>query len=197
MTTFIDEEYIDRSFKGVKALNQQLKFVEFEACRFTNGTFREASFHDCLFRDCLFKDCDLSLVQLKNSAFISTHFQACQIVGVNWSEANWDQRGFLKSVDFTQCVLNYSTFFGLDLHEASFTNCIAKEVDFAEANLTQANCTNTDFTGSRFHATNLSKADFRGATNYSIVPSANTLKKARFSLPEAVALLHGLDIVLE
>ncbi len=40
-------------------------------------------------------------------------------------------------------------------------------------------------------------ADFRGARNYAIAADLNTLKQAKFSLPEAVALLHGLDIILE
>ncbi len=54
-----------------------------------------------------------------------------------------------------------------------------------------------DFAGARFSTTNLSKADFRGATNYSIRPDNNKLKKAKFSLPEATLLLYGLDIELE
>jgi fluoroquinolone resistance protein len=69
-------------------------------------------------------------------------------------------------------------------------------VDFAEADLTLANCTFTDFTNSRFQHTNLTQADFTGATNYTIAPNLNTLKKTKFSLPEAMALLYGLDIVL-
>ena len=72
--------------------------------------------------------------------------------------------------------------------------CTAKEVDFSEANLSEADCTFTDFTSSQFRHTDLSGADFRGASNYFIQPHLNTLKKTRFSLPEAMSLLYNLDI---
>lgn len=44
---------------------------------------------------------------------------------------------------------------------------------------------------------NLTKADLRQAKNYSIRPDSNKIKKAKFSLPEAMLLLYGLDIELE
>ncbi len=101
-----------------------------------------------------------------------------------------------KPVDFKKCVLNHSTFMGLNLRNACLAGCIAHEVSFEEADLTHANCTDTDFTGSRFLHTDLTGADFTGATGYAISPSLNTLKKTKFSLPEAMSLLHGLDIIL-
>ena len=73
---------------------------------------------------------------------------------------------------------------------------VVTAVTFAETNLTEVNCTHTDFSDSRFIHTNLTKADFCGAHNYAVVADRNTLKKTKFSLPEAVALLHGLDIIL-
>jgi fluoroquinolone resistance protein len=54
----------------------------------------------------------------------------------------------------------------------------------------------TDFSNSRFQHTNLTEADFTGATNYAIAASLNTLKKTKFSLPEAMSLLYSLDIIL-
>jgi fluoroquinolone resistance protein len=101
------------------------------------------------------------------------------------------------SVHFDDCLLNYAAFFGLTLRRSRFAGCIAREVDFREADLTEAVCTRTDFTGSKFHHTNLTKADFRHATAYTINPATNTVTKARFSLPEAVSLLNGFDIVIE
>ena len=71
-----------------------------------------------------------------------------------------------------------------------------RESDFAEADLSLASCTGTDFADSRFLHTDLTEADFVGARNYAISPSLNVLKKTSFSLPEAVSLLYGLDIVL-
>jgi uncharacterized protein YjbI with pentapeptide repeats len=75
--------------------------------------------------------------------------------------------------------------------------CTAHEVDFTRTNLTRANLIETDFLGSRFADTNLSYADLSKATNYSIHPTVNRLKKTVFSLPEAVSLLSAFDIVLK
>jgi len=48
-----------------------------------------------------------------------------------------------------------------------------------------------------FFNPNLTRADWRGARNYALRPIDNTLKKARFALPEAIALLYGLDLELD
>ena len=85
----------------------------------------------------------------------------------------------------------------LDLTRSQITNCIAKETYFAETNLSKSNLTHTDFIDSKFFHTNLTRADFSGAKNYFVVYSENTLKKTKFSMPEALSLLHGLDIVLD
>lgn len=43
----------------------------------------------------------------------------------------------------------------------------------------------------------LSETDFSGAVNYTIDAGQNKLHKTRFTLPEAITLLHALDIILE
>jgi uncharacterized protein YjbI with pentapeptide repeats len=60
----------------------------------------------------------------------------------------------------------------------------------------QANFTGTDLTDSLFLTTDLTEADLSSATNYQIDARQNTIQNARFSLPEAMSLLHGLDIEL-
>ncbi len=70
------------------------------------------------------------------------------------------------------------------------------DVDFRETDLAQANFKGTDLADSLFVATDLTEADLSQARNYRIDPSQNIVKKAKFSLPEAMSLLYGLDIVL-
>lgn len=72
--------------------------------------------------------------------------------------------------------------------------CIAHDVDFREADLKRANFKLTDFESSQFVHTKLNAADFTEAFNYSIDPSQNDIRKARFSLPDAIHLLDGFDI---
>ncbi|HKJ27701.1 MAG TPA: pentapeptide repeat-containing protein [Anaerolineales bacterium] len=122
------------------------------------------------------------------------------MIGINWASASWGRKGLtqlVKSIDFKGCVLNYSSFFELELEKIEIVNCIAHEVDFSGANLKEANLRGTDFENSIFRHTNLEKADLVKAKNYMIPPAVNTLKKTRFSMPEAMALLYSMDIVLE
>lgn len=86
---------------------------------------------------------------------------------------------------------------GLNLKGIKIVECVAREVNFSDTNLTKADLRSTDFSGSRFINTDLTSADFSNATNYSINPAHNKLKKTKFTLPEAMSLLYGLDIILE
>jgi uncharacterized protein YjbI with pentapeptide repeats len=186
------EEYIEREFSGLTVLQETVTAVTFEECSFTNCNFSETQFKRCTFRDCLFGSCDLSLMDIEYSRFQRSKFDECKLIGVNWAKVNQIQR-----IQFHSCNLSYATFMELDLTKAVLTHCLAKEATFAETNLTEANCTHTDFLDGRFIHTNLTKADFRGAKNYAIAAAENTLMQTKFSLPEAIALLDGLDIVLE
>jgi fluoroquinolone resistance protein len=189
-------EFNKREFKSGQLRAERVKGLEFEGCSFIKSVFRESQFLDCRFRGCTFRGCDLGMLVLKGSEFSECRFEDCQLIGVNWTETTWEKGVFLKPADFVGCALNHSSFLGLNLRKVSLTRCTAHNVDFAEANLTQANCVRSDFLESRFLHTDLTGADFSGATNYAISPTQNTLKKTKFSLPDAMALLYGLDIVL-
>ena len=76
-------------------------------------------------------------------------------------------------------------------------NCTAKEANFNDADLSDANFKGTDFLQSIFSNTNLFRADFRNAYNYGIDLNSNKVKKAKFSLPDAAALLKSFDIEVE
>lgn len=47
---------------------------------------------------------------------------------------------------------------------------------------------------SLFGNTNLIKADFTNSTNYTINLLENKIQGAKFSLPDAISLLHGMNI---
>jgi fluoroquinolone resistance protein len=191
------KEYTSQEFKKGVLKNGQVSRKEFSACTFIKCSFNETVFQDCRFRDCTFKGCDLSLVSLKGCSFTNTRFEDSQLISINWTETTWATgKTIFKPVDFWGCVINYSTFMGLDLKKVTLSKCIARDVSFEEANLTQADCRFTDFLNSRFIRTDLTEADFTGAKNYTIAPNLNTLKKTRFSLPEAMSLLYNLDICL-
>lgn len=193
----LTDRYIeDAEFKNLDLARGELKFKEIVETRFVKCSFSEALFHECRFRNCAFVDCDLTMLRVKSSQFSSVQFQGCKAIGINWAEASWANGGFFRLIDFDDCTLNYSTFFGLKLRKMRLTNCIAREVDFGEADLTGADFAHTDLAGSTFMHTDLTEADFTHARNYTIAANANKLKKTKFSLPEALSLLTSLDIVL-
>ncbi|MFZ1398760.1 MAG: pentapeptide repeat-containing protein, partial [Candidatus Promineifilaceae bacterium] len=186
------EEQIEQQFSGLSILQAEVTAVTFEECTFTHCNFSETQFKRCTFRDCQFHNCDLTLLDVDYSRFQRCKFTECKLIGINWTKA-----GRIQRIEFHDCNLSYNTFMELDLSQAVLSHCLAKEATFAETNLTDANCTHTDFLDGRFIHTNLTRTDFRGAKNYAIAAAENTLKQTKFSLPEAIALLDGLDIILE
>ena len=194
--TYPEEDYRAQQFEQLTVQDEHIAYKNFDECVFQGCTFHETCFHGCRFLHCVFKNCDFQLIHVKGCTFMNARFEDSRVIGVNWTEASWPERGLLTSLHFFRCVLNHSTFMGLPLRKMTFQECIAKDVDFAEANLTQADCANTDFSQSRFFHTNLTQANFSGARNYAIAAHLNTLKQTKFSLPDAMALLYSLDIVL-
>ncbi|MGI8855092.1 MAG: pentapeptide repeat-containing protein [Thermomicrobiales bacterium] len=199
MTAIIDDaHYEGEQFTRLIVQERVFSGIDFSACIFDHCVFSECTFYRCSFTECRFRACDLSLAKVHGSRFTDVGFAASKLVGIDWTKAGDAviSKLFL-SVHFDDCLLSYVSFFGLTLPRSRFVGCIAREVDFRDADLTEADCTGTDFSGSKFHHTNLTKADFRRATDYTIDPTANTISKARFALPEAVSLLSGFDIVIE
>ena len=199
MIEFKENYYEDQKFNNLIIDKKEIQGITFQNCTFNNCSFRETIFRMCKFRECTFKEGDLSLIQVDGSTFTRTQFEDLKLIGVNWVMGSWGKKEIqqsLKSVDFENCVLNYSTFMGLTLQRSLIRKCIAKEVDFSDADLKLADCTYTDFENSRFSNTDLTEADLRGATNYFIVPHLNILKKTKFSLPDALSLLYNLDIII-
>ncbi|NIV28864.1 MAG: pentapeptide repeat-containing protein [Anaerolineae bacterium] len=188
--------YEDQAFEGLDLTREEVRAKEFAGCTFVDCSFLETAFTGCRFVDCEFVRCDLSLCRVEDCSFTAVKFIDSQVIGVNWTEASWPAVGLFHAIGFERCALSHSTFIGLGLRRVEMVDCLAHNADFAEADLSQANCTGTDFEGSRFLHTDLTEADFTRATNYAIAPNLNVLRKTRFALPEAMALLYGLDIIL-
>jgi len=188
--------YFDQVYKGKQLDHTELVSSEFHNCAFLRSSFMGSAFRASRFDNCVFRGCDLSLVQVPDSRFSSSRFEDCRVIGVNWTEAHWPKAGLANPVSFSNCAISHSTFIGLSLRSIGIRECVATDVDFREADLSQADFGGTDLSESIFGKTNLSQADLSHARNYRIDPGQNMLKQARFSLPEAMSLLHSMDIVL-
>jgi fluoroquinolone resistance protein len=164
----------------------------FEECEFDDCTFVDCTFEKCKFINCKFNGCILSAITPFDSRFDDITFTKSRVIGFDWTKA---QR--IQGLVFDRCQINYSNFKLLKIPKIKMLNCEAKEVDFIETDLSNGDFKNTDFEKSRFFKADLSGADFKGAKNYFIDVKNNTLKKTRFSLPEALVLLDSLDIIID
>lgn len=192
-----ESEYDDESFENLDMTGATLEGIRFRDCSFTRCNFSEATLARCRFSDCQFQDCNLSLATLTGSGFDGVTFIDCKMVGIHWTKAHWPRIRVAKALVFRRCALNDSSFFGLDLRECELVECRAIDVDFTDANCEDADFSDTDLSDSVFARTRLVRANFTDAQNYRIDLFNNDIKRARFSLPEAVSLLYSLDIELQ
>ena len=190
------EDYADREFRGLSAANARFHDIAFTDCTFRRCTFTGTEFADCSFTNCTFTACDLSLVRLTGTRLTDVQFVESKLLGVRWGDAAIALRLPL-SVAFERSLLSDAIFADLNLRDLRMTDCVARGADFESADLTDAVLTGTDLSGARFLDTTLVGADLRGATGYAIDPLQNRLRRAKFSLPDAVALLAGLGIDVE
>lgn len=188
--------YSDRVFKEIRLRQARLVSNEFHDCIFDHCLFVETTFRNCRFVNCVFMHCDLSLIQVPNCSFTATRFENSKVMGVNWTRANWPATKLSDPILFSKCAISHSTFIGLNLRCIQIRDCVAVNVDFRETDLSQADFAGTNLSDSLFLTTDLTAADLSSAYNYQIDARQNTIKKAKFSLPEAMSLLYSLDIVL-
>jgi fluoroquinolone resistance protein len=188
--------HADQVFKEVRLERDELVSSEFYDCAFLRCSFVETVFRNCRFVNCAFQHCDLSLVQVAGSTFSAARFEDSKVIGVDWTQADWPTAGLGNPVGFYRSAISHSTFIGLRLRGIQIRDCVAVDVDFREADLSQADFAGTDLAQSLFSDTDLTEADLSRARNYHIDPAQNVLTQARFSLPEATALLYSMDIVL-
>ncbi len=183
-------------FEGIDLHGTKLSKAEFEECTFVSCDFSETFFYSCRFMDCHFENCNLSVMKLTDSKFSHTDFTSCKMNGIDWSMCNWTSLISPLPLSFTECILDDSNFFGLDMQELVMKACRAYEVDFRSSSLQRANFTATNFKGALFGNTHLENANFTHASNTRIDLRTNHLKGAIFSHFEALALLEHLGIVL-
>jgi uncharacterized protein YjbI with pentapeptide repeats len=166
---------------------------DYEACTFSACTFVEMDLSRYRFVDCTFINCHLSVVKLQDTVLSQVSFEGCKMLGLHFEDCH----PFGLSVDATDCQMDYCTFYKVVLKKRRFSGCQFREADFTGADLSNSVFTACDFTLARFDGTTLERCDFRLSRGYSIDPSSNKIKKARFSLSGVVGLLDAFGITVE
>jgi fluoroquinolone resistance protein len=188
-----EDEIENITIEGLKAIGQDVADKLIFGCAFENCDFTEADFSSSRFEKCVFRSCNLSLIKTNDTSFQSTEFTDCKILGVNFTLCN----PFALGICFSGSIINSCNFSGMKLRKSKFTECEIVDTDLINADLTEADFTSAKFRGAVFHNTNLSKAKFINAQGYEIHPMNNNIKKASFSLPDALTLIEQMDVIIK
>lgn len=186
------EEFNYQVFEGLELDKEEIKNKDFVDCRFVKCNFFECDFSGSEFSDCTFEHCSISLTKFFNCGFRTVKFSDSKLVGIDLTKStiNFFELGFKK------CLIDACNFSMLPMESTVFDGCVIRECIFGDANLTSATFDDCDLEGTLFHNTKLEKADFSSAKNYAINPVTNSIKGAKFTLPEAVSLLRAFGIDL-
>ncbi|MEO6174731.1 MAG: pentapeptide repeat-containing protein [Flavobacterium circumlabens] len=183
----------NKTFDTVDYSDQKLSDNEFINCEFINCNFSKSDFSYIDFLDCTFKNCNLSLAVLKNTGLKNINFIGCKLMGLDFSASN----SFLFSMNFQDCMIDYSTFIYKKLKKTYFTDCSLKEVDFSNTDLSLAVFKNCDLSNATFVECILEKTDFRSSRNYAFDPSGNKIKRTKVSHTALAGLLEKFDLDIE
>jgi fluoroquinolone resistance protein len=190
--SFTEETYYRETFTGLELTEETIKSITYEECVFESCSLIGTKLVNCRFATCKFNDCTLSAVSPMDCRFVDVAFTNCKTIGIDWTRTHQ-----FREIVFKNSQLNYCNFRFMKLPKIKMTGCEVKDADFGETDLSHGDFKNTDFEKTRFFKTDLTEANFKGAKNYLIDPRGNTLKKTRFSYPEVLTLLNGLDIIIE
>ncbi|MBE1275331.1 pentapeptide repeat-containing protein [Enterovibrio baiacu] len=191
-----NNEYYNETFNKLELNDEAFTQCEFEECEFIDCHFSSAEFRSSKFINCTFTRCNLSLLRIPFSKFNEVVFNACKMVGIDWTRAEWPTYRVDAELTFTQCILTDASFFGLTLHSLSMTECKLHDVDFRDGDFTESTLTYCDFDRAQFMRTNLQNADFTESTNVFLNVLENRVAGAKFSRYEALNLLESLGIEL-
>jgi uncharacterized protein YjbI with pentapeptide repeats len=185
--------HVQKIFEKVVYIDKRINHREFDDCVFKNCDFSNSDFSYNSFIDCEFIDCNLSMLNWGGTSLKTVRFKNCKLLGIQFNTCE----DFLFSVEFQDCVLDYSVFNNKKMPKTKFNSCSMKETSFIGTNLTNSVFDNCNLDNAIFNDTVLAAADFTTAYNYKIDPEFNPMKKAKFSMRGIAGLLDKYDIKIE
>ena len=183
----------DKTFSHLDLKEKDLSRLIFSGVTFETCDFSSSNWTNARFSNCRFKNCNIALVNVAGCRLEEITFEESKVTGVDFFKC---EKHFF-SIQLLKCRVQTCNFTDLEMKRASFQSSQLREAYFSNTNLQSANFSDTDLLGTLFHNANLEGANFQGARNYSIDPRTNRIKKAKFSLPEAVSLLSCFNILLD
>ncbi|REA56974.1 pentapeptide repeat-containing protein [Dyadobacter luteus] len=178
-------------FHNIDFSTEPLPSDDFEQANFVNCSFAELM--GITLTDCIFTDCNLSNVSFRNSKLDNVTFLDCKLTGIDISVA----KDFALQVKFENCILDYAIFEQKKLNKSIFSNCRIQGADFTQADLSKSKFHNCDFSEAVFSNTNVSGVDFTTSKYFTIDPTINNVKKAKFLSSDLAGLLTRFDIIIK
>lgn len=169
---------------------EELQGNKYDYCCFKDSAFDGADFSSKEFIECRFENCNLSNIKLNGTGLKDVEFINCKMIGLDFSGS----QDFLFSVRFKSCNLDYCVFAKKKLTKTKFEDCSLKSASFEETNLKEASFDKCNLENAVFYRTDLTSADLRTAYSYTISPTNNLLRKAKFSYPEVLSLLDEFKV---
>ena len=192
------DEYEDQEFVGLSPTEGTSYHGKvFVNCRFDRCSLSGITFSSCEFDHCTFSESDLSLAHLTDSSFRSTRIVKSRAIGINWADTRWPAKPLEPPVEFSESLLDYSVFLGLNLRSIVIKDSRAHEADFSECNMEKSTLEGTDFARARFSHTVLTDASLLRATNYLIDLSSCRVDGAMVDIPEGLSLLTAIGVRVE
>ncbi|MBE6068423.1 MAG: pentapeptide repeat-containing protein [Clostridium lundense] len=188
-----EKEYEDLTFRGLKKIDENIRDKTFINCEFNNCDFTQTDFSNSKFEDCIFNECNLTLVKYDDVKLRNAKFKGCKLVGVNFNKCDT----FILEIGFQDSLIENCNFSSLALKKSLFKNSNILESDFVGTDLSECDFTSSSLGGTIFDNSNLSKANFSDAKDYDINPLNNIVKKAVFTMPEAMMLLRHFNITIK
>lgn len=179
-----NKTYKELDFRVIE-LEEEYYHCTFEHCDFTEILFQKTNFEECRF-----VACNLSLCKSNGTSWNKVSFEQCKLTGANFCHAN----KFTFSAKFSECLMQYVSFQGLNLQGFSYSKCQLTEADFSTCNLKKAVFDNCNLDRTIISHCNLEEADFSTAFNFIINPNDNRMKKAKFSLQNLPGLVAVFDV---
>ena len=184
-------------FENLVYRAETLSGETFEDCSFRSCMFDATTFERCRFISCSFTRCSFVTPLSRYSEMRFCDFRDCSLIGMDFM-AFVDNEYIEKPVNsIKNCKMKYCYFHRMAFPSYDFSGNSFSKCEFVECDLQKASFAGCELGATSFSNSDLRGADFRGASEYAIDIFTDKIKKARFSYPEVMDLLAGLDIVIE
>jgi fluoroquinolone resistance protein len=168
---------------------ERLEGIDFTDCQLVGCELRSVRLVRCRFFDCRFERVDASATDFTDCSVRGTTFDDSKLLGVNWTVLR-----SLASSRWERCILDGGCFQALELEQAAWIDCSAREADFSECKLKKAKFHGTELDGANFNAADLTQTDFTRATGLSLQPGHVRLSKTLIEMDALLRLAAELGL---